>query len=119
MNRPNANKDAATYLKARMRIEPGENPCWTWAGSLDRYGYGKAHYRNKSWIASRLAYVTWIGPITSDEDVHHICRNARCINPAHLERRTVEHHIAEHYPKQAWRIELARRFGFISAESEL
>lgn len=36
-------------------------------------------------IAHRLAYAVLRGPVRGEQDVDHLCRNRRCVNPSHLE----------------------------------
>lgn len=64
--------------------------CWRWTGALARGGYGFAvvgsrddpqRYRN----AHRFAYELSVGPIPEGLELDHLCRNRRCVNPAHLE----------------------------------
>jgi hypothetical protein len=48
-------------------------------GQAHRYGRAGGHY------AHRDAYEAMHGPVPAGLEVDHLCRNARCINPAHLE----------------------------------
>lgn len=66
------------------KVERGDG-CWLWSGRLDR-GYGRfyvSHHRTVR--AHRFAYESLIGLIPSGLDLDHLCRNRRCVNPAHLE----------------------------------
>lgn len=66
--------------------------CWVWTGT--RSGeYGQIRLRENvreseqwktRWV-HRVAYATWFGMVPSDSDVHHVCTNTICCNPAHLE----------------------------------
>jgi hypothetical protein len=58
--------------------------CWLWTGSLDRHGYGKVGAHGEG-LAHRLSYVLNVGPIPEGLTLDHLCRNPRCVNPAHLE----------------------------------
>ena len=64
-----------------------ENPwCWTWTASLHPGGYGRFALRHgKVVYAHRMAYELEIETIPSGLDIDHLCRNRRCVNPAHLE----------------------------------
>jgi hypothetical protein len=55
--------------------------CWLWTGPVDRRGYG----RTLQTQAHRLAYELFIGPLSADLEVDHLCRNKLCVNPDHLE----------------------------------
>lgn len=51
--------------------------CWEWQLATNNgYGSGMAH---------RCMYEASVGPIPVGHDLHHVCRNRCCINPAHLE----------------------------------
>lgn len=59
--------------------------CWEWASGVNRHGYGRIGMGRKVWLAHRLAYETWAGPIGDGQEVRHVvCDNPPCINPAHL-----------------------------------
>lgn len=81
-------------LKARLREEPAPithdrlgrpvvGPCWIWTGSTNRAGYGTLGYEHKGYLAHRMAYELWRGPIQHTLD--HLCRVHACCNPDHLE----------------------------------
>lgn len=64
--------------------------CWNWTGARTSGGYGNfsivAVRKNQDWIvAHRYAYQQLIGPVPDGMDLDHLCRNRRCVNPAHLE----------------------------------
>lgn len=71
--------------------------CWVWQRGVNEKGYGvlQADGRRRK-KAHRLFFERHVGPIPEGHDVHHLCQNRRCVNPAHLE--AVEHgsHTAEH-----------------------
>lgn len=67
--------------------ESDPNKCWIWQGYIHPSGYGKAHWRGKTVIASRVSYMIHNGPIPKDMFVCHDCPggdDSRCVNPAHL-----------------------------------
>lgn len=70
--------------KFHDRINKTET-CWLWTGGTDAAGYGRFTHRGQYILAHRYAYVLWNGPIPGRNVPDHLCRNRRCVNPAHLE----------------------------------
>lgn len=62
--------------------------CWPWIGGTERYGRFTLHGR--TYYAHRFSYEFYVGEIPEGLEVDHLCRNTRCVNPAHLE--PVTHH---------------------------
>jgi hypothetical protein len=70
----------------------GDNECWLWLGSTDKYGYGQ--FKPKSGDtpkrSHRLAYMTWHEiKLPSSVLLLHSCDNPPCCNPTHLSPGTV------------------------------
>jgi hypothetical protein len=61
------------------------NGCWEWQRGKNAKGYGSVVFQGRTWLAHRLAYVLYVGPIPASHEAHHKCHNRACINPAHLE----------------------------------
>ena len=63
--------------------------CWRWQGSTCGNGYGHIGagpaYGKKMILTHRYAYEEAYGPIAPGLQIDHLCRNRRCVNPAHLE----------------------------------
>lgn len=62
--------------------------CWLWQGTLHRNGYGSLKVGGRNGVriyAHRLAYELFAGQIPEGLELDHLCRNRRCVNPAHLE----------------------------------
>ncbi len=73
------------------KVEKSGDGCWSWTANRDRDGYGLF------WVTAstpsggttvrphRLAYERLVGPIPSGMHLDHLCKNRRCVNPAHLQ----------------------------------
>jgi hypothetical protein len=64
-------------------IKTGQNGCWTWNPVFGHRNPGGYHmYRHQ--LVHRQVYVLFKGPIPGGLDLHHTCRNRKCVNPDHL-----------------------------------
>lgn len=63
----------------------GDNGCWNWTGAITSSGYGNFAINRVATVAHRLSYKWIIGEVDGGLDLDHLCRNRRCVNPAHLE----------------------------------
>ena len=70
------------------------NDCWEWSGVVtgpsaadpNSGGYGKFKDRTgRTVLAHRYSYERFVGTIPDGLTIDHLCRNRRCVNPAHLE----------------------------------
>lgn len=59
--------------------------CWLWRGSLTGSGYGKYGINGETILAHRYSYEFFKGEIPEGEELDHLCRVRRCVNPEHLE----------------------------------
>lgn len=62
--------------------------CIMWTGTKQHHGYGRISIggrQGKDWMAHRLAYEHWIGPIPDNVTLDHLCQVSSCVNPTHLE----------------------------------
>lgn len=60
--------------------------CWLWTGyHLPDNGYGQFSANGRLQMAHRVAYELLVGSIPDGLQIDHLCRNRRCVNPAHLE----------------------------------
>jgi hypothetical protein len=80
---------AAQRNNFHRRDEPiwleDENGCWVWQLALDRHGYGRVRRSGRSIGAHRWLYEQLVGLVPNGLELDHLCRNKRCVNPAHLE----------------------------------
>ncbi len=64
--------------------DPSE--CWEWQGICSSNGYGRHYLRGFGPVIShRLAYHIAKGLMPADLVSDHLCRNRKCVNPAHIE----------------------------------
>ncbi|MFE5334158.1 HNH endonuclease signature motif containing protein [Embleya sp. NPDC056575] len=77
-------KSLVATLLPRMAL-PNALGCMVWLGRTNRYGYGEIRRKHRAFMAHRVAYVHFIGPIPDGLQLDHLCRNRRCVNPTHLE----------------------------------
>jgi len=64
----------------------GPDSCWLWLNSVNSHGYGYlggGGQRHR--LAHRVAYELLVGPVPDGQELDHLCRTPRCVNPLHLE----------------------------------
>jgi transposase len=57
--------------------------CWVWTGGISSTGYGSFGVQGRRYLAHRAMFALWYG--STAEELDHICRVRRCVNPEHLE----------------------------------
>lgn len=82
-------------LPERLRSKINECPggCWEWTGRRDRLGYGRVGWEGRNALAHRVIFTLLAEPIPATATLDHLCRNRRCVNPAHLEPVTLRENI--------------------------
>lgn len=84
----------ATMTPAEMmrffdKVSPAQpSACWNWIGSRDRWGYGLMRVDGKTRVIHKVVYEHFNGTVTPGLELDHTCKNASCVNPAHLEQVT-------------------------------
>lgn len=58
--------------------------CWNWQAAISR-GYGYIAVDRRGRVAHRVMYELLVGKVPDGTELDHLCRNRRCVNPAHLE----------------------------------
>lgn len=66
---------------------PALGKCWSWTAAIDRQSYGRTvDVDGTTQLAHRVSYRLVIGEIpNATPHLDHLCRNATCVNPDHLE----------------------------------
>jgi hypothetical protein len=64
---------------SRVDKTSSSSGCWLWGGAVDDAGYGRVF----GTTAHRWAFEATHGPLNG-RHLHHVCKNPRCVNPAHL-----------------------------------
>ena len=78
--------------KFRLLIERSGG-CWLWPGSPHTAGYVTLRGKTgRTIFAHRASYAIFKGE-PGDLVVHHKCRNRLCVNPEHLETRTITENV--------------------------
>lgn len=81
MGRPRTPAIERFWPKVRMT-----HTCWVWTASTRDGEYGQFRDDDQAKVfAHRWAYEWFVGPIPAGLTIDHLCRNPRCVNPAHLE----------------------------------
>lgn len=86
-------KDLARFMSKTERTEAG---CLEWTAGLGRGGYGKFKAEGRTAPAHVWIWEHFNGPLLAENDVHHTCRNRKCVERSHIVQRTRAEHRALH-----------------------
>lgn len=94
---PRAGHRVPIQERIRSNVLVTEAGCWEWQGKVRNGGYGAIEIRagigratRKLRAAHRVSYEAFVAPIPDGLQIDHLCRNRRCVNPAHLEPVTAQ-----------------------------
>lgn len=80
--------DTRALARFFWKVDVSPRGCWEWNGRLCD-GYARFAWQPTETqictTAHRIAYMWFVGEIPRGFHVDHLCRNRRCVNPAHLE----------------------------------
>ena len=107
-------KSADKRFDAKFVVIP-ETGCHEWTAALSgpgKHKYGcfglRSHGTKKTTVkAHRFAYERAHGPIPEGLVLDHLCRNTKCVNPAHLEAVTSQ----ENHRRADWKAQLVCKRG--------
>jgi len=66
------------------KVDMTRGGCWNFTGAHSAT-YGQLWWNRSQWLAHRVSYVLFVGPIPDGMQLDHICRNRSCVNPFHLD----------------------------------
>jgi HNH endonuclease len=83
---PFARPQIKKAIEERYVVNPATR-CWEWTGRIHKgYPWLRLHKNPDTRVqAHRHVYELHRGPIPSELQLDHVCRNTRCVNPDHLE----------------------------------
>ena len=82
-----------TFEGILSKLCPCDDGCVLWTGPSMKHGYCVTSWKSKPWLIHRLFYYWFVGPIPVGMELHHTCRNKRCVNVLHLRPVTKQEHI--------------------------
>ncbi|WEK50359.1 MAG: HNH endonuclease signature motif containing protein [Candidatus Kaistia colombiensis] len=84
MQRSSPGTPVAERIRQNVEVDPSTG-CWNWTKHIKPDGYGRLSIDGRMPTAHRASYEDAHGKVPPGLDVDHLCRNRRCVNPAHLE----------------------------------
>lgn len=59
---------------------------WLWTNQPNKNGYGTCWYEGRVQLVHRVAYQIFVGPLTTEDVVHHGCDIRLCVRPMCLKK---------------------------------
>lgn len=88
-NRILVSRKLLTRFFSKIKIDPqitfNGTPCWLWTAYAAPDGYGRFRLGKNPRTAHRNAFEMFDHILGAGREPDHLCRNPRCVNPAHLE----------------------------------
>lgn len=79
-------KERPAITRFAEKVAIRDDGCHEWTASINNRGYGTfCAGGGVSVVAHRWSYEHYVGPVPDGLVLDHLCRNRRCVNPAHLE----------------------------------
>lgn len=92
--------DIATVARIERRTIRDASGCWLFVGGHNHQGYVSISYHHRKVIGHRLVWtLAHERPIGAGIQIHHVCGNKGCINPAHLMAVTPRQHFVGLTPR--------------------
>jgi len=92
---PNSEKIARALSNYAVEDHGHSTPCWIFQCTTV---YGVVALDRRGVPAHRLFYERHVGPIPEGLHIDHLCRQKRCVNPAHLEAVTCKENVRRAVP---------------------
>ena len=96
-------KQTKKFFFGKTKKATGDSECLEWIGAIGNGGYGRVTF-----LAHRLSYEMFKGPIADGMVLDHLCRNRKCVNPCHLEQVTQRENVLRGDAPSAVRARRAR-----------
>lgn len=87
------NKDVIKRFWLKVRKN---KTCWIWTGAKNHLGYGSFRVPGQTIQAHRFSYEIHKGEIPENHNIHHQCRNPKCVNPKHLVSMSRKDHVRKY-----------------------
>jgi DNA repair protein RadD len=71
-------------FERRIRKSRAFKRCWIWIGKVGSNGYGKFSFLDGTYLAHRVSWMIYKGPIPKGKFLLHGCDNPACVRPDHL-----------------------------------